>query len=108
MTGLVQVSTTTDSQESATTLARSAVELRLAASAQIYGPVASVFWHLGELDAGEEWQVLLRTTEDRYPQLEAHLLKQHPWDNPEVTAVALTASSPRYGEWVRRATTEPE
>jgi periplasmic divalent cation tolerance protein len=107
MTEVMQVSTTTDSQEAAQALARSAVEARLAASAQVYGPVTSVFWHLGELGSGEEWQVLLRTTADRYTALEEHLIKHHPWSNPEVTAVALAAGSAQYCDWVRRATTEP-
>jgi periplasmic divalent cation tolerance protein len=102
--GCVQVSTATDSQESATTLGRSAVEARLAAGAQIVGPVASVVWHLGELVEGAEWQVLLRTRTELYAALEAHLVEHHPWKNPEVAAVPLTAASAAYIDWVRRMT----
>ncbi|MFI5839668.1 divalent-cation tolerance protein CutA [Catenuloplanes sp. NPDC051500] len=91
--------------EDARTLARSAVEARLAASAQIVGPVETVFWHLGELGGGEEWQVLLRVTVEGYAALEEHLVNEHPWDNPEVTALPFTHAAPAYVAWIQRATT---
>jgi periplasmic divalent cation tolerance protein len=106
----LEVSTAVPSRDAAVGLARSAVEVRLAASAHVLGPVVSVFWHLGELGEGEEWQVVLKTTADRYAELEAHLISVHPWDNPEVSAVELAAGSQGYLDWVdrtTRASTEP-
>jgi periplasmic divalent cation tolerance protein len=44
----LQVSTTADSHEIAAKLARAAVTAKLAASAQIDGPVDSFFWHQGQ------------------------------------------------------------
>jgi periplasmic divalent cation tolerance protein len=108
MSDYLQVSTTTESREAAVTLARSEVGAKLAASAQVFGPVTSVFWHLGELGEGEEWQVLLKTTVDRYADLEAHLIENHPWQNPEITAVPLVAGSASYFAWLRRTTTRPD
>ncbi|MFF5505820.1 divalent-cation tolerance protein CutA [Streptomyces roseolus] len=100
MTEYVQVSTATESEDQAIALAGGAVKNRLAAGAQI-AKVKSVFWHLGEYGTGEEWQILLKTTADRYPELEAYLLKEHPWDNPEVCAVPITAGAERCREWIR-------
>jgi periplasmic divalent cation tolerance protein len=100
----VQVSTAAESRDVAVALARSAVEARLAAGAQIVGPVASIVWHLGELVQSEEWQVLLRTRTELYPALEAHLIERHPWKNPEVAAVPLVAGSGGYLDWLNRAT----
>lgn len=102
MTDYLQVSTAAETKESAVELARSAVGARLAAGAQVVGPAASVFWHHGEMGTGEEWQVLLRTTADRYGALQQHLIEQHPWENPEVTAVPMVGGSSPYLEWVRR------
>lgn len=101
MTDHVQVSTATPTQEDAVALAGSAVRARLAAGAQVIGPVTSVFWHLGEYGTGQEYKVLLTTTRERYPALEAHLLAEHPWDNPEVVAVPITAGAPRALKWIR-------
>ncbi|WP_326607985.1 divalent-cation tolerance protein CutA [Streptomyces sp. NBC_01799] len=100
MTEYVQVSTATETKQQAIDLAGPAVQERLAAGAQIIGPVTSVFWHLGEYGTGEEWQLLLKTTTDRYPELEAHLLEHHPWDNPEVCAVPITLGADRCKKWI--------
>lgn len=104
MTEYLQVSTTTDSREAGMRLIQSAVAARLAASGQVAGPYGSAFWHLGELGTGEEWQVFLRTTGDRYAELEAHLIEEHPWDNPEVTYTVIAGGSTSYLEWLTRET----
>ncbi|MGW2082452.1 divalent-cation tolerance protein CutA [Streptomyces sp. NPDC001939] len=100
MTYYVQVSTATETKQQAIDLAGLAVKERLAAGAQIIGPVTSVFWHLGEYGTGEEWQLLLKTTSERYPELEACLLERHPWDNPEVCAVPITDGAERCKKWI--------
>lgn len=102
---LLRVTTATPDLDSAKSLARSAVAARLAGNAQIIGPVVSVFWHLGESGEGEEYQVVLSTTTAAYPALEAHLSEQHPWDNPEITAIPLAAATDAYGRWLRETTT---
>ncbi|MEU8968570.1 divalent-cation tolerance protein CutA [Streptomyces monashensis] len=96
----VQVSTATETREQAVELARSAVAGRLAAGAQIIGPVISAFWHEGEFGTGEEWQLLLKTRKDRYTELERHLLAHHPWENPELVAVPIVAGADAYLRWV--------
>jgi periplasmic divalent cation tolerance protein len=104
MTDYPQVSTTTDSRQAGMALISSAVRAKLAASGQVWGPAGSAFWHLGELGTGEEWQVFLRTTSDRYAELEAHLIENHPWDNPEATYTRIAGGSAAYLEWLRRET----
>lgn len=105
MTEYVQVSTATETKQQAIDLAGPAVQKKLAAGAQIVGPVTSVFWHLGEYGTGEEWQLLLKTTADRYPELEAHLLEHHPWDNPELCAVPITMGAERCRQWIADSVT---
>ena len=105
MSELLRVTTATPDQDSAKELARSAVAARLAGNAQIIGPVISVFRHLGETGEGEEWQLVLSTTAEAYPALEAHLIAGHPWTNPEITAIPLVAATAAYGAWLREATT---
>ncbi|MFG2195471.1 divalent-cation tolerance protein CutA [Streptomyces sp. NPDC048639] len=102
MADCVQVYTATESREAAVALGKSATEARLAAGVQVVGPVASLYWHLGEFGQGEEWQVIFKTTAERYPELEAHLLERHPWKNPEIIAVPVVAGAPGYVDWVHR------
>lgn len=106
MTEFLQVTTATDTREGAAELARSAVKAKLAAGAQVSGPMAAYFWHQGQFGDGQEWQVVFKTTRDRYPDLEAHLVAHHGWRNPEIIAVPLAAGLQGYLEWVR-ATTAP-
>ncbi|MEW2161461.1 divalent-cation tolerance protein CutA [Streptomyces sp. NPDC007084] len=102
MANFLTVSTATATRDQAVALAESAVRARLAAGAQIVGPVTSVFWHVGEFGTGEEYQLLLKTTDARYPKLEAHLLAHHPWDNPEVVATAIETGTVPYLAWIER------
>src|ERR1700739_3599855 len=55
----LQVQTTTDSRAEAMELSRAAVEARLAACAQVAGPVASVYWWDGGSVLCEERRHLL-------------------------------------------------
>jgi len=103
MTGVLQVSTATETKAAAVTLAGEAVRHRLAASAQVKGPVTSAFWHLGEFGTGEEWEAVLLTTKERYAELEAFLLANHPWKNPQITAVAVVAAAQACADWARQA-----
>ena len=105
MTDLVLVLTAAPTRDAATALARSAVESRRAAGAQVLGPVISAFWHYGEFGTGEEWQVALQTSLDRYPELENHLIEQHPLDNPQIIAVPIAAAPAAYLAWARASTT---
>ncbi|MFJ4687803.1 divalent-cation tolerance protein CutA [Streptomyces sp. NPDC088789] len=100
MNEFVQVSTATETREQAIELAGSIVRGKLAAGAQIIGPVLSAFWHNGDFGTGEEWQLLLKTGQSRYADLEAHLLAHHPWDNPEIVAVPIVAGSESCLRWI--------
>jgi|GEM_PF-6812348 len=61
-----------------------------------------MFWHANEFGTGEEWQVVLKTSAERYPDLEAHLLAQHPWRNPDISMVRIEAGTRAYIDWVDR------
>lgn len=107
MSDFIQVSTAAETRDAALALARSAVGARLAAGAQVIGPVTSVFWHLGEYGEGQEWRLVLKTTADRYSALETHLIDHHPWANPEVVAVPIESGSADYLSWIRQTIEAP-
>ncbi|MEU0132450.1 divalent-cation tolerance protein CutA [Streptomyces sp. NPDC006296] len=98
------VLTTTDSEEKARTLARDAVAARLAACAQISAPVTSVYRWQGEVETAEEWQVLFKTTTERYDELEAHLLAAHDYATPEIIAMPVVRGSEPYLAWLSAET----
>ncbi|MBM7172422.1 divalent-cation tolerance protein CutA [Streptomyces sp. G44] len=100
------VLTTTDAEDKARDLATGAIRARLAACAQITGPVTSVYRWEGEIETAREWQVLLKTTTARYAALETWLTEAHDYDTPEIIATPVVRGSAAYLEWVERETAE--
>ena len=100
----LQVQTTTDSRAEAMELSRAAVESRLAACAQVAGPVASMYWWDGALERTEEWLVLLKLPADRYDELAAFITERHSYDEPEIIALPILAGSAAYLNWMREET----
>ena len=99
-----QVVTTIASAPDASALAQSTVLARLAACAQVYGPITSTYWWEGEVNTAEEWQVVFKTTTARYAELEAHIRDNHPYDVPEILCLPVTAGNPPYLAWVSEET----
>lgn len=95
-----QVVTTAGSREAADRLADAVVTARLAACAQVTGPIRSTYWWQGRIETAEEWQVVFKTTADRYPTLETHVRDHHPYDVPEILCLPVVAGNPDYLEWL--------
>lgn len=100
----LQVQTTTDSRAEAMELAREAVEGRLAACAQVAGPVASTYWWEGSVERAEEWILLLKLPAAGFTALAEFLTSRHTYDEPEIIATAIVAGSGAYLRWVDEET----
>ncbi|WP_228977595.1 divalent-cation tolerance protein CutA [Streptomyces sp. DH12] len=101
---VLTVLTTTDSAAKAEELARSAVEARVAACAQVSGPVTSVYRWEGAVETAQEWQVLFKTAATRYDALETHLRARHDYATPEIIATPVVRGGADYLAWVGRET----
>jgi periplasmic divalent cation tolerance protein len=100
----LQVQTTTDSRAEAMELGRSAVQARLAACAQVAGPVASTYWWEGGIERAEEWLVLLKLPASRFGELAAFITERHSYDEPEIVAIPIVAGSAAYLTWISEET----
>jgi periplasmic divalent cation tolerance protein len=98
-----QVVTTLPARAKAEKLARGLVKLRLAACCQVIGPINSVYWWHGKVEAGREWVCLAKTERSRLKQLIRSIERTHPYDTPEVIAVSVAAGSRRYLRWLAEA-----
>jgi periplasmic divalent cation tolerance protein len=96
----VQVTTATDAPEAARALARSAVEARLAACAQVSGPIESVYHWQGRIEQAREWVVVFKTPASAYQRLETHIKEHHSYEVPEILATPISGGYPAYLSWV--------
>jgi periplasmic divalent cation tolerance protein len=107
----LQVTTTTDSRVEAERLGRVMVERRLAACAQIVGPITSTYWWKGSMETTEEWMTVLKTTDELSPLLIAAIKAEHSYETPDIVAVSIVAGLPDYLDWIaeetRREATAP-
>ncbi len=101
MNEYLQVTTTLGTREEAASMARMLVESRLAACAQVIGPVLSTYWWEGRIEEGEEWQCVAKTTGDRYPELEEAVRRRHTYEVPEILATPVAKGSADYLGWLR-------
>jgi periplasmic divalent cation tolerance protein len=96
--------TTTDSRAEAMELARAAVEARLAACAQVSGPVASTYWWEDAVERAEEWVLALKLPASGYQPLADFLAQRHSYDEPEIVATPIVAGSQTYLSWIDEET----
>ena len=100
MTDALQVHTTAETEEDAQTIARAAVEARLAVCAQVIGPITSTYWWEGKVETATEWLCLFKTDRQHYDGLEALIREKHPYEMPEILAMPVVAGSQPYLDWL--------
>ncbi|MDF2707635.1 divalent-cation tolerance protein CutA [Nonomuraea muscovyensis] len=104
MADYIEVHVTAGDRGEAARICRVVVERRLAACAQVVGPITSTYWWEGKVEEAEEWLLLLKTTADLFDDLAASVREAHSYDVPEIIAVPVRAGSTDYLAWVARET----
>ena len=96
---LLAVFTTLPNVDSAREMARMLVECGLVACAQI-DTVESFYHWDGAIQQDQEHRLMLKTTSERYPALEAAICEHHPYELPAIYAVPVTQAFAPYANWV--------
>jgi periplasmic divalent cation tolerance protein len=86
--------------ETARKIGRAAVEQRYAACANLVPGLQSIYRWRGLVEQTIETLVIYKTSATRYPDLEAFLLRSHPYEVPEIIALPLSSGSASYLRWV--------
>jgi periplasmic divalent cation tolerance protein len=102
-----QVTTTTATRDDAARLGRLAVEQRLAACAQVSGPITSVYWWDGQVQTTGEWVCNLKTSATAVERLTAALRESHGYGTPEIVATPIEGGDADYLAWLDAETTAP-
>jgi periplasmic divalent cation tolerance protein len=101
---LLAVTTTVASIDAARRMARTLVEKKLAACAQVEEIESFYAWQ-GALANEREFRILFKTTGARVAEVEAAIRALHDYALPAIHAVALEHVDPAYGRWIEEGCT---
>ena len=91
---------TASSDEEARTIARTLVEERLAACANILGRIGSVYWWEGELQEDDEVALIVKSTDALVPRIVERVKTLHSYDCPCVVALPIAAGNAAFLDWI--------
>jgi periplasmic divalent cation tolerance protein len=94
------VFTTCPDETSARRIAETLIAQRLAACVNIGAPMVSLYHWRGAIENTTEIPLTIKTLRTRYEELEATLLRLHPYELPEVVAVPIMDGHRAYLDWI--------
>lgn len=103
MADCIQVTTTLPDERTAQRIAQRVVEERLAACAQVSGPISSTYHWRGEIEQEAEWYCHFKTTASRFPALQARIRELHPYEVPEIIALPILHGNAEYLSWIEES-----
>lgn len=95
---------TAPNEETAATIGRALVEERLAACANLVGPIRSIYRWKDAVEDAAEHLLIIKTQASRYAALEKRVKELHPYEVPEIIAVNIESGSPQYLAWIAEST----
>jgi periplasmic divalent cation tolerance protein len=96
---LLAISTFPDA-ETANRIAKTLVEEKFAACANVIPAVQSIYRWKGKVETAGEVMVFFKTTQDRVAAFEERLRSLHPYEVPELICFNVDGGSPDYLRWV--------
>jgi periplasmic divalent cation tolerance protein len=104
MTEAVMIYMTAADEAEAAKLARALVEARLAACANILGPIRSFYWWEGKVQDEGEVALIAKTRADLVPALTAKVKELHSYSVPCVVALPIAAGNADFLDWIGKET----
>ena len=84
-------------------MARTLVEDGLAACVSILPPIRSLYFWDGAVQDDAEQLLVIKTTADRFADLERRVRELHPYEVAEVIALRIVQGSEDYLDWLTRS-----
>jgi periplasmic divalent cation tolerance protein len=98
---MIVVLVTCRSKREAEKIARTLVTKRLVACGNILGfDVRSIYAWKAKIESAHETLLILKTTRERFDQMESEIRRMHSYDVPEIIAMPVAAVSAQYLKWV--------
>lgn len=99
---------TASGSEEASRIASLLVEERLAACVNIISSIESVYRWQGKVTRDTETLMIIKTTGERYAELERRVKELHSYTTPEVIALKIESGSKAYLDWLRESTAKED
>ena len=106
-TDVVIIHCTFPNKEIAAHIGKILVDERLIACISMLGEVRSIYRWQGDICDDLEVMAIVKTTQSRLADAQRRLIELHPYDCPEVLAVAVAQGHAPYLAWVADNTREP-
>lgn len=100
MSAIVTVYATFSDADEAARVARTLVEERLAACANILAPCTSIYRWQGAVEEAQEVPTLFKTQAALADRLIARIAELHSYDVPAAVVWPIATALPAYAEWV--------
>ncbi len=91
---------TCPAEQEAFRIAETAVQDKLAACANLGQKISSVYWWEGVVQSSDEYPVILKTTADKYAELEHMIKKHHSYENPCIIMLEIKDGSKDFLNWI--------
>lgn len=100
------VFTTAPDQKTALKISNLLLDQCLCACVNISAPIKSLYRWKGKKEQAKEVLMLIKTRKSLFIKLQKAILKNHPYEVPEIIAVPLAAGSPAYLSWILKETAQ--
>ena len=108
MSDALIVFVTVPSAEDASRIGESLVSEKLAACVNVVPGIESIYRWEGKVTRDAEWLLIIKTTGERFEEMERRVKALHVYTTPEVVALKISRGSDDYLKWLREATTLDE
>jgi periplasmic divalent cation tolerance protein len=95
---------TAENTDEARAIGRALVEARLAACANVLGPMTSIYRWEGVVQEGEEAVLIAKTTAALVEALTAKVQELHSYECPCVVALPVEGGNPAFLDWIAAET----
>ena len=102
----VLVYMTAANADDAARIGRALVERRLAACANVLGPIRSFYWWDGAVQDDAEVAFIAKTRAELVPELTAAVKAMHPYSVPCVAALPIAGGNPEFLAWIEAETSK--
>ena len=108
MTDKVVVLVTAGNLKEARTIAVELVKGRLAACVNLTGPVESVYEWQGKVERSRERLLMIKTSRELFPEIQAAIRKLHSYAIPEMICLPIIDGSRDYLQWLSDSLKAPQ